>query len=334
MQKKSFVWMLLFVVCLTACNWRSSSKTSDQAIARNGSVAGYVTDLPTSAPAATIAESRAEQVSKTALPKQQGQGSQNAVQLAKADLSQTVTQAFDRKIIRNGNLEIELEQPEAAQRKAATIAETNGGFVVTSEARKTDGSVTVNVVMRVPSAQFNTVIELLRTQLGEQAGGRILQDKTSGMDVTEEFYDLEARIKTKKALEDQFLVIMRSANKVADALEVQRQIAEVRGEIEQMEGRRRLLENQAALSTITLNLHTPAPIVMATTKGFWVQVKQAFANGVDSALAIVLGVIEFVLVSLPILVLIVLPVGALLWWLRKKISWGKVKEATSDVSGD
>ncbi len=269
----------------------------------------------------------------TAQRQEQHQQSPNQT-FIKADASQSAAQAYDRKIIRNANLEIELDQPEVAQRKAATIAETNGGFVVTSEARKTDGSVFVNVVLRVPSAQFNLVIELLRSQLGDQAGGKILQDKVSGLDVTEEFLDLEARIKTKKALEDQFLVIMRSANKVADALEVQRQIAEVRGEIEQMEGRRRFLANQAALSTITLALHTAAPVMLASSpKGFWFQVRQAFANGVDTALGIVLGVIQFVLVLIPILVLIVLPLWLVFLWLRKRVNWGKTKEATSGVSG-
>jgi Domain of unknown function (DUF4349) len=262
---------------------------------------------------------------------QQGQGGKNS--MGKADASQSAAQAFDRKIIRNGSFDIELDQPEAAQAKAATIAESNGGFVVTSEARKTDDGVNVNVVIRVPAAQFDNVIGALRTQLGEKAGGKVLQFKQSGQDVTEEFLDLEAHIKTKKALEDQFLVIMRSASKVADALEVQRQVAEVRGEIEQMEGRRRFLANQSALSTITLAMHTPVPVMLTSSpKGFWFQVRQAFASGVDNALGIVLGVIQFVLLMIPILVLIVLPVAAVFWWLKKRMSWGKAKEATSEVS--
>jgi chromosome segregation ATPase len=75
--------------------------------------------------------------------------------------------------------------------------------------------------------------------------------------VTEEYIDLEARLRTQKALEAQFLEIMKQAHKISDALEVQRQIAEVRADIERIEGRRRFLENQSALSTITLMLQTP-----------------------------------------------------------------------------
>ncbi|NOT64376.1 MAG: DUF4349 domain-containing protein [Acidobacteria bacterium] len=333
MQQKRFVWVLLFALCLMACGRSNEAELNQGVIVRNGS--SEATAMPAAAPPMVVAESvaefsKAKSAYRESPPPQAGQESGT---LGKVDASQSAAQAFDRKIIRNGNLEIELDQPEVAQRKAATIAETNGGFVVTSEARKTDGSVFVNVVLRVPAANFNTVIELLRSQLGDKAGGKILQDKISGQDVTEEFLDLEARIKTKKALEDQFLVIMRSAHKVEDALEVQRQIAEVRGEIEQMEGRRRFLENQAALSTITMALHTPAPVRLASSpKGFWFQVRQAFANGVDNALGIVLGVIQFVLLMIPILVLIVLPVAAVFWWLKKRLGWRMGKGATSDVS--
>ena len=330
MRKKSLGLLLLMAACLVACGRENRGAVS------------FVSNAPASV--VVEAENKAIAMGGESLKGDTLQATQSArrVQsqsaptdaLNKAELAQVATQAYDRKIIRNATLEIELDQPEAAQRKAATIAETSGGFVVTSEARKTDGSVSVNVVVRVPSAQFNNVIEQMRTQLGEKAGGKILQDKTSGLDVTEEFVDLEARIKTKKALEDQFLVIMRSANKVSDALEVQTQIAEVRGEIEQMEGRRRLLENQAALSTITLALHTSAPIVMASGSGFWYQVRQAFADGIDAALAIILGVIRFVLVMIPVLVLIVLPLYGLWRWLRRRVAWGKSKETTSGVNDE
>jgi hypothetical protein len=68
-----------------------------------------------------------------------------------------------------------------------------------------------------------------------------LSVKTTGQDVTEEYIDLEARLRSKKALEAQFLEIMKQAHKISDALEVQSQIADVRADIERIEGRRRFL---------------------------------------------------------------------------------------------
>src|SRR5204862_419845 len=145
----------------------------------------------------------------------------------------------------------------------------HGGFVVNSESRRNDGNLqtapktTITIVARVPASKFIQAVEEI-----QQTGSRVVHSKETGQDVTEEFIDLEAHIRAKRALELQFLEIMKRAQKVSDALEVQTQLAEVRGEIEQMEGRRRFLENQAALSTITVTLQTPTPIVAATTGGF------------------------------------------------------------------
>lgn len=267
---------------------------------------------------------------------QQGVGQGQGQSSGQRAPSETVTlptapQAFDRKIIRNAQLDIELDNPADAQRQLTTIAETLGGFVVTSESRinsasnaSAPGNV-VTVTVRVPAAQFNTAIEKLRG-----LGGRILQEKISGQDVTEEYIDLEARARTQRALEAQMLDILKRAGKISDALEVQNQIAAVRTEIERLEGRQRFLSNQAALSTINITLHTPAPIVIATTAhGFWHQVKQAVGDGIDLASNITLGVIQFVITLIPILLLIVLPLW-LVWRLaRPYIHWPKKAEAVA-----
>lgn len=247
---------------------------------------------------------------------------------------QTAAQAFERKIIRNAELTIELDDPAAAQRQLTNIAETLGGFVVTSETKNTGAQFAsaprtlVTAVLRIPAAQFNTALERIR-----QLGGRLLQDKNSGQDVTEEYIDLEARIRTQKALETQMLELLKRAGRIADAIEVQNQVAAVRTEIERLEGRQRFLANQSALSTISVTLHTPAPVVIATTAhGFWHQVKQAFGDGLDLASNITLGIIQFVIMLVPILLLIVLPLW-LLWRLaRPHLKWpGKLAPAENPV---
>jgi Flp pilus assembly protein TadB len=99
---------------------------------------------------------------------------------------------------------------------------------------------------------------------------------------------------------------MKQAHKVEDALEVQRQIAEVRSEIEKLEGRKRFLENRASLSTITVSLQTPRAIAV-NTSGFGRDVREAVADSVQVAIAIVLFLIRFVIVMIPVFLLIILP---------------------------
>lgn len=223
------------------------------------------------------------------------------------------TAGVERKIIRNAELTIESQNPEESFRKVASLAESKGGFVVTSEAIQPEGAaeparMTVSVLVRVPAAQFDSTVEEIR-----KAGDRVLQDKRTGQDVTEEYIDLQARLQAKKALEAQFLEIMKQAREVSEALEVQRQLAEVRAEIEQVEGRKRFLESQSNLSTIKVTIMPPVQI-LGTGGG----IKEALRDGLGAASAIILVLVRVVIASLPLLLLIGLPAWLIArYWIQR-----------------
>nr|MBA3241490.1 DUF4349 domain-containing protein [Acidobacteriota bacterium] len=231
----------------------------------------------------------------------------------------------ERKIIRNATLTVETPTPAEAQRRIASIAAARDGFVVTSESRQQGGgddNVTpyevVTLEIRVPFAQFDAVMGEIRG-----IGSRVTAEKITGQDVTEEFIDLEARIRTQKALEGQFLEIMKRASKVSDALEVQSELANVRTEIERLEGRRRFLENQTSLSTIKVTLQPPAPLVSASASGFFHSIGRAFGDGIDIAASITLALIRIILALIPILVLVVLPLALLLRFAIRRARRGR-----------
>lgn len=228
--------------------------------------------------------------------------------------------AIDRKIIRNADLTIEVNSTTEAQQRVTSIAESQGGFVVTSESKQREHvdpakrTVDVKLVVRIPSTQFNSALDQI-----QKLATHMPHQNVTGQDVTEEFIDLEARVKTQKALELQFLQIMKQANKVEDALEVQRQIAEVRTEIEKLEGRKRFLENRSSLSTITVNIQTPTPIVVvASASGFGHTVREAVSEALDVASALVLFFVRFVIVMTPIFVFVVLPLGLIALYFKRR----------------
>ena len=231
------------------------------------------------------------------------------VSLTEADSAETVAGAADRKIIKNAELTLEVTSPNDAQRSVASIAESQGGFVVTSETKISENqdpskrTVEVKLIVRVPANQFDAALSAI-----EKLSTSVIHRGISGSDVTEEFLDLEARIRTQKALELQFLEIMKQAGNISDALEVQRQIAGVRTEIEKLEGRKRFLENRASLSTITVDLKSPV-FIAVNTSSFGRSLRESVSESVGVASAIVLGLTRFFIVALPIVVLIFLPVG-------------------------
>src|SRR5690606_12607061 len=218
-----------------------------------------------------------------------GGGAEDAVKLDQAENSNQPAVAMDRKIIRNAELRLEADSPEEVQRRAAAIAESKGGFVVESQQSGGDGRTgkrdTVSMTLRVPADKFAETLDEIRREAGS-----VVMEHITGKDVTEEFIDIEARLKAQLALEAQFMQIMKQANSVEQALSVQRQLADVRSDIERIEGRKRFLENQASLSTIKLRIETPAAIA-ASGSGFMYELREAVSDGIGAALGFVLGLI-------------------------------------------
>ena len=243
------------------------------------------------------------------------------VTLTQLDKSGETTEAADRKIIRNAEITIEVPSTTDAQHQVTSIAETHGGFVVTSEAKQRESNdpaqrtLDIKLVVRVPSNQFGRAFDEIK-----KLAGNTPSENVTSQDVTEDFIDLEARIKTQKALEVQFLEIMRQANKIADALEVQRQIAEVRTDIEKLEGRKRFLENRSSLSTINVNIQTPKPVIAITETGFRQSLREAVSDSISLASDLVLFFARFLIMMVPVALFVLLPSALMIryFWRRAK----------------
>jgi hypothetical protein len=274
--------------------------------------------------AAAAAPADREASLSAARPQSTGAAGQ-IIQVSDQELSKGDSSYTDRKIIRNAELSLQTHDPMAAQQKIEAIAESLGGFVVDTDVKHSNSTnqsppdTTITVSIRVPGSRFAQALESIR-----RLGDRVLDEKATGQDITEEYIDLEAHIRAQKALEDQFLEIMKRATKISDALEVQREISQVRGEIEKLEGRRRYLENKSSLSTIKVTLQTAPVLIAATQAGFIDNVKQAVADAVDIGAAIVIGAIRTVGVMIPITILILLPGALILRFLWRRFLVNKV----------
>lgn len=281
--------VLVLLLSLTACG---------------GGDQGAATYSASSAPTQSTAEGRithslkADQVTEP-----------QKVSLTDADTATSAAEAADRKIIRNANLTVEVNSTTDAQHRITSIAETHGGFVVTSEAKQRENTdpakrtLDIKLVVRIPATRFGPALDEIRG-----LAITLREENVAGQDVTEEFIDLEARIKTQRALEQQFLEIMKQARAVSDALEVQRQISDVRTDIEKLEGRKRFLENRASLSTITVNLEAPREIAV-NTAGFGRSLRDAVSESVDLGSGILLFLVRFVIIMVPITIFVLLPSG-------------------------
>ncbi|HEV7643068.1 MAG TPA: DUF4349 domain-containing protein [Pyrinomonadaceae bacterium] len=232
------------------------------------------------------------------------------------EAAQSAQPPVERKIIRNAELSLEAASPDEALQKITAIAESKGGFVVESQQSNSTTQATISdhvtMSLRVPAGKFNEALDEIR-----KVSARVVMENIKGQDVTEEFIDIEARVKTKKAVEAQYLEIMKQGKTVEDALNVQTELGKIRGEIEQIEGRKRFLESQTSLSTIKLSLQTPTAF-SANSSGFFYQASRSFNNGFSFALNFILGFITIIIAIAPFLILVVLPVFLLIRYFWKK----------------
>lgn len=238
------------------------------------------------------------------------------ISLEQPNSTETAPTIIERKIIRNADLTLEANAPEEAQNKITAIAESKGGFVIESSQSGSDVKATtrdtVTMTVRIPAAKFNETLDEIR-----KTSSRVIVETVKGQDVTKEFVDIEARLKTKKALEEQFLGIMKQSKSVEDALNVQRELADVRGEIEQIEGRKRFLENQSSLSTIKIKIQSPTQF-SANSAGFFYQLGQAVTTGFNSASIFILALVTASIALVPFLLFVVLPIYLVIRYLLKK----------------
>ena len=162
---------------------------------------------------------------------------------------------IDRKIVRTGHLTLEVEDIVEAIDEVAAVAEELGGYVVSSQKREREDRTSGHVFVRIPVERFDEAFDELR-----QLAVDVPYESTEGIDVTEEYTDLEAQLHNLEATEAQYLELLKKAEKVEDILNVQRELSNVRGEIERIKGRMQYLERTSDMSLIEVNLQETKPL--------------------------------------------------------------------------
>jgi hypothetical protein len=211
-------------------------------------------------------------------------------------------------VIKTADVSVRVEdgELEKAIRRSMSIAEASGGFVVTTsveDERRGFGSITI----RVPADSFGRTLAQL------EGLGDVQQEQVSGRDVTQEFVDLQARLRNFAAQEAVLLRLMERSVSVADTIRVQSHLQGVQLEIERLRGRIRYLENQTDMSTITLNFtEAGAPAPRTGT------LEKAWERAVDASFAVLSAVIVGAGFVLPIALMI--GVGLLIaGWVRPRL---------------
>ena len=217
----------------------------------------------------------------------------------------------ERMIVRNGEMSLVVEDVIDTRDEIAQLAVKFGGYVVSSRIWGEEQDRTGRISIRIPDNKFDQALAELR-----DLAVRVTSESTDSQDVTEEYTDLESRLRNAEATESQYLALLEKAEDVEDILRIYDSLSRVRSEIEQIKGRMQYLERISSMSLISVHLEPVATAKPLVSAGW---------NALEILKSAVRGIITFGqwLGILVIWLLIFIPVwgtilGVIFWRRRRK----------------
>ncbi len=238
----------------------------------------------------------------------------------------------DRMVVRTAQMRVSVADPAVAVTQVSKLAESYGGFVVSStiyESSRTDTMVYQGsyITIRVPSAKLDEVMAKIRALAADPNSG-VLSESISGQDVTSEYVDSEARLKNLEAAEAQLKELLDNAPNLEYTMDVFRELTSVREQIEVTKGRMKYLKESTDLSTISVDFVAEAslkPIEIGSWKPQGT-VREAIQALINSAQKVVDALIWFGIYCLPFLIPIAIVVFFVVKSFKKRRSERKAKE--------
>ncbi len=277
--------LLLPLLVVTACSFASPALEDD---ATNVSTSVVATEAPRGVAGGVAYSARSVDALKEQAP---------GDALPSAPRQSSASSTIPSMIIRRGDVSIRVDTLEAAVAAVRRLAGSLGGYI--GDVSMSAGEYEVRratLVVRIPTARFDDAMA------GMSPLGRVEHSSVSAEDVGEEFVDVQARITTGRRLESRLVELLATrTGKLEEVLQVERELARVRGEIERYEGRARFLSARVATSTIAVTVSERAPVV-GSNPGRSV-IGEAFVNAWRNFVGLVATGIESLGVVVPLLLL-------------------------------
>jgi len=233
---------------------------------------------------------------------------------AKPPQAEVAAQEVARKIIYTANLDLIVDDLDAATRELEKAVEEVKGYVARSEVRGTPGSPRQGTwTIRVPVAKFDSLREAL-SRLGE-----LRRNSVDSEDITDRYYDMQARLKTNQAEEEGLRELLKKSAKTEDVLAVRKELNAVRGTIEEQQGKIQRWDKETQLATINVSMLDRKDYTPPVVPNFGSSIGRTFQASVQAMVEFGKGIVLVVTALVPwLLVLAVIGIPSWWRWRRRK----------------
>jgi hypothetical protein len=197
------------------------------------------------------------------------------------------TISSEAKIIKTADLRFPSTNMNESYKNIIAAVKKHKAIVQSDNSGKDYSTFYRNISIRIPNASFDAFIN-------EISNGVTYFDKKeiSSQDVTEQFVDIEARLKAKRTLENRYLQILNKASKVSEILEIERELATIREEIEAKQGQLQYLQSKVSMSTITIEMYTENPSGGNATVSYASKMGNAIKSGFNGISTFFIGILH------------------------------------------
>lgn len=237
--------------------------------------------------------------------------------------AQAITAAspdWDKKIIRNGNLSIEVKNFKAYTARLHDQVKAAGGYIAQEEQNESAYKIENNIVIKVPVDRFDETVMQLASD-----SDKLVSKRVSAEDVTMQLVDTKSRLETKREVRERYLDLLKQAHSMKDILQVQNEINQLQEEMDGAAARISYLGHAAAYSTINLNFYQvlDASVQQNVEPSLLQKLSNAFKAGWFWITSIMVGLVGL----WPLL--LAAAVG-FMWWKRRRPLAGKAAVAANE----
>lgn len=201
--------------------------------------------------------------------------------------AKVITLSSEQKIIKNAQLRFETSNLEATGQNVYASVKKYNAQIQSDNESNSNYSLSRTIVVRIPSGSFDAFI----TDISKGVTYFDVKD-ISSQDVTEEYIDLEARIKAKKVLETRYLELLKKAAKVSEVLEIEKELSAIREDIEVFEGKLRYMQSRVSLSTVHIEFYKDIESGGGSTVSYISKIGNALKSGFNMLSTFFLGLLH------------------------------------------